>query len=63
MINFEKSKTEIEFRKDEYVSDVEMKELKPLYPSLREGLKDAKEGRYRTVGKIEKRKDAYKYFK
>jgi hypothetical protein len=43
------------------VSDEEMDELKPLFSSLRKGLKDAKEGRYRKVEfGIEKRKDAYK---
>lgn len=34
---------------DLFVSDEEMEEIKHLYPSLRKGLKDAKEGRYKIV--------------
>jgi hypothetical protein len=34
---------------DIFVSDEEMKELKELFPSLRKGIKQAKEGKYSIV--------------
>jgi|GEM_PF-6254025 len=32
-----------------YVSQKEMEEIRHLYPNLKKGLKDAKEGRYKII--------------
>lgn len=45
------------------ISDKEMNELMPLFPSLRKGLTDAIEGRYHFVTANEKSYIARKYFK